>query len=403
MKYSIPLNKLEKISKIMRRYQKKSSNIVFNIGEEVVENGMLHFKDARSHTMTSMPIKVKCVEVFVDGIYVINGWKFVGTIEFTELGNIIRLADSSFEGKVPAKYLHTPKICEHCGTIRNRKDTYLIYNVEKDEFKQVGSKCLLDYTKGLDANECASIMSCLDKFVENSCKDYCDDEIFTSTSCNCGIDAYDVKRHAIALVKKYGYRKMEDGVGSANDLADFIFRNSFSEVWEQLYGALTLASKEEVEDIDNFAQNYVESDNTYMRNASLAWLNSYVEYRDFGLIASFVNTYLKEMSKIQENLNKSTSEYQGNASERITLNVVKSRVLYTKYSHYTYYGEATYVQELIDDKGNVYIWSSQEDLGMYFEQDTKSVTIRGTVKDHKEYKGIQQTVLSRCRVLSVNN
>ena len=48
---------------------------------------------------------------------------------------------------------------------------------------------------------------------------------------------------------------------------------------------------------------------------------------------------------------------------------------------------------LIDDKGNVYIWSSQEDLGMYFEQDTKSVTIKGTVKEHKEYKGIQQTVL----------
>ena len=40
MKYSIPLNKLDKISKIMRHYQKKSSNIVFNIGEEVVENGM---------------------------------------------------------------------------------------------------------------------------------------------------------------------------------------------------------------------------------------------------------------------------------------------------------------------------------------------------------------------------
>lgn len=182
MLYTIPVNKISKLEKILKKYQKKTSAITFSIGQEVVEDGVLHIENPRTRAMTSMPIKVRCKEVFVEGTYIINGWQFAGTIEFTELGNIIRLADSCFEGKVPVKYLHTPKICEHCGKIRNRKDTYLIYNTDSNEFKQVGSTCLLDYTKGLDADECASIMSCLDRFVELSNKD-CNYQDFFGASC----------------------------------------------------------------------------------------------------------------------------------------------------------------------------------------------------------------------------
>ena len=189
MKYSIPVDKFEKLEKIIHKYQKKGAKITFQIGEKVIEEGTLFIEDKINHVTRNVKISVDCIEVFVEGSYKINDWSFVGTVEFTENGNIIRLADSSFEGKVPVKYLHTEKICEHCGKIRNRKDTYLICS-DEGEWKQVGSSCLLDYTHGLDADECASIMSCLDKIQELSDFDYSFDSFrgngFSSTGLGVG-------------------------------------------------------------------------------------------------------------------------------------------------------------------------------------------------------------------------
>lgn len=408
MKYSIPERKLEKLSKIINRYNKKGANITFNIGEKVVENGTLFVEDPFTHTCHTYNIKVNCVEVFVEGTYKINDWSFVGTIEFTTNGNIIRLANSSFEGKVPSKYLHTPKICEHCGKIRNRKDTYLIYNEKTNEFKQVGSTCLLDYTKGLDADECASIMSCMDQ-VKNLCDYTCNGEgFFGSSSSSCGIGE-DIKNYAIALVKAKGYQKMENGKGSARDLSAFYFPHMRDENWEREFGSLTLASNDEVKAINEYAQQYIDSSNMYMRNASLAWLKGCVEYRDFGLICAFVNTYLKEvLKKVSSDRN---NEFVGKIGDRITIKVASYRCLFSSSYEVAWHTWAnSYTYEIIDEEGHTFIWKSSKDFdlcdvtlknGNYCRQEfckCKVKEIVATIVSHDDYKGIKQTKLSRGKI-----
>ena len=39
-----------------------------------------------------------------------------------------------------------------------------------------------------------------------------------------------------------------------------------------------------------FAEN-IDDNNSYMHNAKVAWLSKDIEYRDFGLICSFVNIF----------------------------------------------------------------------------------------------------------------
>lgn len=394
MLYSIPVNKLDKLEKIIRKYQRKGADITFTVGKDIVEDGMLYFNDPSTHTQGHTPIKVNCKEVFVDGQYKVEDWSFLGTIEFTENGNIIRLADSSFEGKVPAKYLHTPKVCEHCGKVRNRKDTYLIHNDVTDEYKQVGSSCLLDYTKGLDADACASMMSCLDKIIDLSSKDYDEASFFGNgyDSTGCGINAEDIKPYAIALVKKFGYHKMENGSGSATDLANFYFKENLFGEWDKMFGEIRLATEDEVKAIDEYAQQYIDADNMYMRNASLAWLRKSWEYRDFGLVCSFVNTYLKEMNKIASN-KANGSTFVGNIGDRITIKVSKARVLYMRDNSYkSYYAPASYVWEIIGSDNNIYIWSAA--VSDLYEGDV----ITATVKAHNEYKGSKQTIITRGKV-----
>lgn len=431
MLYSIPVNRVEKLEKLIKRYQKKGANLSFEIRGDVIETGTLHIQDPLSHTERCVKIKVSCKEVFVDGSYQINDWSFVGIIDFTKNGNIIRLADDSFAGKIPVKYYSTPKICEHCGKIRNRKDTYLIYNEETNEFKQVGSTCLLEYTLGMDADACASIMSCLDKVKTLCDMEFIKDDFFGNgyDSTGCGVEPTSLKQHAIALVKRYGYNKMFQGKGTAADLSYYYFKEPI-ENWDALFGSLTLASKEEVSEIDDYANAYLnkvkdamESKdvslylslvNTYMYNASLTWLKSYIEYRDFGLISSFVNTFLKEVKKAADNSAKANSQYQGNVGDRITIKVNRVKALYSKPS-YSYYGSGTTVYELLDTNDNVYIWSTTDGLNLYFtssalwtDSENKyhsfmnkdgAITIKATVKEHKEYKGVKQTVITRGKVL----
>ena len=420
MMYSIPLNKLEKLQKIIARYQKKGANLIFNVGEEVIENGTLTTYNNAKHELVTFPIKVTCKRVEVDGVYVINGWQFVGTVEFTENGNIIRLADSSFEGKIPVKYLHTPKICEHCGKIRNRKDTYLIYNVDSGEFKQVGSTCLLDYTKGLDANECASIMACLDKVAELNDFD-CDDESFFGNgfdSTSFGFDRKDVLPLVYAYVSKYGYERMFEGKGTAQDvricvLGDWNYLGEeMAKFYSDRYNSLVMPSEDDMKAIDDYAKEHLEDVNNYMRNASLSWLKGIIEYRDFGLISSFVATYQKEMNKNRlqalQNVNGANT-HVANVGDRITIKVASLRCLWSntiEIAWHTYV--STFLYEIKDEEGHTFIWKSSNNLEIKHQQEyeymdnefihVKPTEIVATVKEHSEYKGTKQTVLTRGKV-----
>ena len=71
----------------------------------------------------------------------IGGWKFVSTIQHEAEGNILRTVPSE---TIPEIYRTSPANCDHCQTIRDRKDTYIVTNGQ--EFKQVGSGCLRDFT-----------------------------------------------------------------------------------------------------------------------------------------------------------------------------------------------------------------------------------------------------------------
>lgn len=398
MKYSIPTNRLEKLEKIIKKYQRKGADITFAIGNKVIEKGTLFVNDAIHHVSSTMPIDVECTEVFVEGSYIIAGWQFVGTIEFTENGNIIRLANSAYEGKVPLKYLHTPKICEHCGKIRNRKDTYLIMS-DEGEFKQVGSSCLLDYTHGLDANTCASIMSCLDKVLDLTNLDY-DYETFrgngfSSTGLGVG-NTQALKALAIGLVRAHGYVRSSSGAGTANDLSNLFFHNLPTDIEEELFSDVTPASEEEVLKIDEYAKDYHESTNDYMRNASLAWSKKSLEFRDFGLITSFVGVYLKDMQYKKEISTTRNNEYVGNIGDKITFKVASARVLYVKdNSMYSYYAQSTRVWEIIDTDGRTYKWSASFSVKIMPDD-----TITATIKGHSEYKSVKQTVITRGKIIT---
>lgn len=96
-----------------------------------------------------------------------------------------------------------------------------------------------------------------------------------------------------------------------------------------------------------------------------------------------------------------------NVGQRVSVEVV----LVNDYSYvdyaYSYYGTTHYIYTMKDSEGNVYVWKTTSALIIYSQDgDMDNVTcirkgdtmiISGTVKEHSEYKGEKQTVLTRCK------
>ena len=61
------------------------------------------------------------------------------------------------------------------------------------------------------------------------------------------------------------------------------------------------------------------------------------------------------------------------------------------YSIDGYYG-TTFIHTFIDDKNHNIIWFASKDCGYNIGDQFK---VKATIKDHKEYKGIKQTVINR--------
>ena len=96
-----------------------------------------------------------------------------------------------------------------------------------------------------------------------------------------------------------------------------------------------------------------------------------------------VRTYIESLM-----YEPSDSVFVGEIGERIeeTLTVTKAVTLES------YYG--TSIMHIMENEdGNVFVWITK--AKNYPEG--KIVTLRGTIKDHKEYKGTKQTILTRCK------
>ena len=86
-----------------------------------------------------------------------------------------------------------------------------------------------------------------------------------------------------------------------------------------------------------------------------------------------------------------TNEYVGEVGCKLEDVKVDSFKLVSMFDNT--YG-TTYLYSFIDTEGHTYIWYASK----FIANPEKVTAISGRVKDHSEYRGIKQTVLTRCKV-----
>ena len=101
-----------------------------------------------------------------------------------------------------------------------------------------------------------------------------------------------------------------------------------------------------------------------------------------------------EEKRIREQ--KAISQYVGEIGEKVDLDGILEKCAWFEIPSFRGFGTDTmHIYTFRDSQGNALIWKTSKGLGI---EDGEAVHIKGTIKEHSEYKDEKQTVLTRCRI-----
>lgn len=130
----------------------------------------------------------------------------------------------------------------------------------------------------------------------------------------------------------------------------------------------------------------------YLDNVRIILKKDYISRRHLGLAVSGINHILREKTKQAQLADQAqVSEYVGAVKQR-------GKDIEVKFTKEIYlgcgpYGDK-YIYTFIEGEGNQICWfTSKQDFEI-----GSTYTMDFTVKEHKEYKGVKQTVITRAKV-----
>lgn len=416
--FAIPDYRVPSLYSKLQPYFKKAEKL--NVPYTLEEIGKVNLKDDENKEQ-------HCIIIKLEFEIQINGWKFIAAIDHLSNGNVIR----SISGvDLPEKYRTTKGYCDHCKTYRNRKSTYIVYN-EKEGYKQIGKSCLFLYT-GIDLSKIASAMDIcnfIHTYSECSGDEY---EDYGYGHRNTSCDAREVLALSWKIISLFGYAKKGSNISTISryhDALDFL-DGSMKRYREEAYmkykkfmedNNIEYFTKEDFETADKVREWVMEQKITsdYMNNLNVIFSNfkegdetslgktyhykhCYMDRKYTAIVVSAVQTYNKAMGikaerELKHSKEKSESEYVGEMGKRISFNIKDVSVITSWENHFGYYPTTTYIYKIIDENNNVFTWKTSTFIHIENVLKEKS-TLTGTVKEHKEYYGVKQTELQRCKI-----
>jgi hypothetical protein len=404
--YKIPESRLEELRNGLQSINKRAAKlgvqpVEFDVGEyEIVE---VKVKGSQK------PRLVKYFHVTIIGETPrIGGWEFCAAIDHTygvDAGNIIKSVPGI---KVPAKYRSLEAVCEHCGKNRKRNKTYLLRS--DDEWKQVGSTCLKDFvgSAARDPNSLAAYCELLVRWLEGVELSERDDDGYGFGSGFVYDNLDRVLAITVLVIKDNGWVSRQTAkdsfspVAATSDIvAGLLYGKEEVEISDEAWAKARAAiawGVEIAEDVDS----------NYLHNVRVLCRAGVVGFRELGLAASIIQAFDRAQEKERKRA-RPESNWFGTVDKR---EVFRLKVVGVSYSD-GYYGLTTIVR-FEDEAGNDAIWfSSSTPHCASIEQvdgvdalvnheiehaDDDVLYVRATVKEHGQYHGRKQTVLSRCIV-----
>lgn len=369
-----------------------------------------------TYTVSAVDFDIDCEQLIKS-----SGWTVCAMIEHGDLGNIV----TGFNGyDIPPAWYSIPARCDHCNTNRARSVTFMVKR-DDGEMKQVGKTCLKDYT-GISPS--TALLWAEVTAIADDDRSF-DPEYFETH----GITMYpveDILAYAVADIAKRGYRKADDPNSTRSAVVEALKANAPVEQ-DALYKAQKITAwmlESSAKDEKNRAALKELADKAYDENfwiidedahdaylaldreLSRSWdavgdlerncfplvKSGYAKKKHIGRLCYLpvaYDKYLERKAKNEEReAQKSVSQYLGEVGKRIVFSVKESKVIASWDTPVGYCStRTTYLNKITDEAGNILIWKSSSLLDI-----KPGMKLKGTVKEHSEYQGEKQTVVTRC-------
>lgn len=328
----------------------------------------------------------------------LDGWTFAAKLMHVDGVTLLAAVPGM---TVPEKFRDaSPDNCDHCQKVRRRNDTFVVRNGTDDSWKQVGRSCLADFLGGKDPAGVASWCELLIRL----------DELAEAEESWGGwgggwyrFELVDVLSRTAVAVRECGWMSRTAARNSFEPVpppatADTVLSDYTAlhpDYRDVLRKMVTEADQAEAEAALEWAaglETSGETLNDYLWNVTKVAQMGSVDSRLFGVACSILVAYRKKMEReIERKRARETSKHFGEVGKRGTYELT----LLGSTSTEGYYG-TTFIFRFMDAEGNRATWfaSRSQDLTV-----GETYKMKATVKKHESYKGVAQTVLTRCTVV----
>lgn len=380
--YRIPVEKFELLQMELNRINKRSEKC-----------GTAGFELA-IHGTEVVPVGNGQVRVFytasIEGdAPKISGYTFIARLDHnTDPTGASNLVYSTPGTTLTPEQRSLPALCEHCGWKRARRDTYLLREDSTGKVIQVGRACVKDFI-GHDPEKILKYAGLLMKAIEGA--ESASHDGYNGMTDWRTVDLKHYLKYVSLAIRKWGWVSSREAYSTGKEATRddawtvMVDNNRF---WSQQGIVPTDEDTKNAEDALEWALKQDKTSSDYMHNLVTLAETGYIDGKSAGVAASIIQAYNKAMERETSNkIDTSKSSHVGKKGDRLTLEVT----VYGKSYGSGSYGPWTRVS-MIDSTGNVYVTFAG---GKFDPQNNAKIKIRGTVKNHSEFKGTRQTNLNR--------
>ena len=390
MKYITTKVRFEEMEKALARVFKKMDAIgasyTFEKLNEFVRDVPVYNVDHYEKIKYVRPaefVRVECVEFELDfDTYIVGDYRVGAVVERVDGNeNLVYALDEAVNFN---DYVHAELRCDHCNRKHSRNKTVVLIDNNTGDQVMVGKGCLKDFI-GISVENFAKYIEDVQEYIS----EFEDGPaIYGDLAYRACIEPKTYLAACIEIIAERGYYKE-----LKCDAIDWMKKNTPTE-----------KNLAEAETVIEYFKNLDPTDD-FDNNAKIYLTEKKATTRASGYIAYAYIRYCKlvereiEIAKRAEDRKK--SQHVGNVSDKITVTGKPSVVT----SWQTQWGYTT-IYKIVDADNNVFIWKTSGDLIAQDENgydvytpDMEEVTVKATIKEHNEYNGEKQTVLTRCKVI----
>jgi hypothetical protein len=333
-----------------------------------------------------------------------DGWGFTASLELTDEGSLIRTMPGM---ECPPEHRERGNVCDHCGTNRRRANTYVVVH-DDGRSMNVGKNCLKDFmgsnrlNPALFANYFSYLLDCFDS-----------PEGFGGF--RHGDPTYDIAtvlEVTGAVISSYGWVSggmiqagKHPGPSTASEVRTFLnYNDKHASQSEKLMVAKVKAELEATRELriaeGQAAVAWITGDehakpaNDYIHTIRVLAKRGWLGRKDFGFGCSILSGWRNAMSRKADREREAAasgkvpveSQHVGTIKERREFTLKVNRVMALAGA----FG-VTHLHLMEDADGNRFKWFGSTSL----DESEDFVTVKATVKNHGEYKGIKETILNR--------